>query len=450
MVLRHLSIAVITSFMVLGMGHGVAGADPAPTEIDVLQSSWYARASGDALGDGDRARAIVLALRGIPADPTEADLDPYAEAFTALWRGAATFSFQTDMSSLHVAFFSRSGHRALVFPTGEATGAISGEDIRLVAPQNGEVVANLLGLEGTYPFLFQGVDQSVSAFSPDQRFVAVSAVERGVGDYGFSGSIHIFDATTGASIRSLPGDTFHGFSSDSRYFLAGDMIDATFRLYDTEGWHQAGGPFGFAGVTSPFPGSDGAFYVLENRSSDYGSAEGGLFLHRLRPDGAVLIADLSELAAQDEPGVPQPVASEKTPFFALATPTGEVAIVGLDGRISARVPARAVAADQMAFVRGGAAVAVAALLSGPYTRTSDVRVIALDGTSINPELRDTAPFLDAAMTRDGLRLAFTSGPRFYEAPDWPTGLELYERIWSEIPSAIKEGVDEERVRRPGP
>jgi hypothetical protein len=450
MMIRYISIAAAAFSVILGMGNGDANANPAPTQIDLLQSNWYARASGDALGDGDRVRAILLALRGIPADPTEADLEPYADAFGALWRGAASFSFQTDMSTLHVAFFSRSGHRALLLPAGEGLGAMSGEDVRLIAPSDGELVATLRSLDGTYPFFFQGFDQSVSAFSPDERLVAVSVVERGVGDYGFSGSIEIFDATTGAVIQSLPAENYHGFSGDSSHILIGNMFDGSLRMYDTQTWQQVGEPFGFAGVTSPFPGSDGAFYVLENTTSDYGSENGGLFLHRLAPDGAVRIADLTDLAAQGEPGVPQPVASETTPFFALATPTGELAIVGLDGRISARVPARAASAYQMAFVRGGQAVAVSAPFEGSGVTHTDLQVIGLDGATLEPMLQDTAPFLDEVATPDGFRIAFSSGPRVYEAPEWPTGLELYSRVWTEIPDALKERIDAERISRSEP
>lgn len=424
-----------------------APAQPAPERVDILRSHWYARASADALNDGDRADAILLALRGIPADPTEADLDPYRDAFDALWRGAASFSFQTDMHTLHIVFFSRSGQRALLFPGGEALGALSGEDVRLVSPRDGSTVATLVGLAGKYPFLFQGFDQSVSAFSPDERFVAISAVERGVGAHGFSGTISVYDAMTGAAIRTVPGDYFHGFSSDSRMMLAGDMLEGGLQLYDTQTWQRLGGTQSLGGVVSPFPGADGAFYLLENTASDFGVG-GSLLLHRLDAGGLARVADLTELAAQDEPGVPQPVASETTPYFALATPTGELAIVGLDGRISARVPARATSASTMAFVRGGQAVAVSDIPGAYGSSIGGISVYALDGTLLESALEDREPFLDVVATPDGYRLGLLGGPRHYAAPGWPTGVALYERIWPQIPEQLRARIETERVVRP--
>lgn len=442
----HLYRAIVFGLLLL---HPFAAAgQTAPDRFDHLQSHWFARASGDALSNGERARAILLALRGIPADPTEADVASYPEAFTALWRAAASFAFQTEMDTLHIVHFSPSGHRALLFPAGEGLGTLSGQDPRLVSPGDGAVVAVLQELEGTYPFLFQAYDQSVSAFSSDNRLVAVSAIEAGVGEYGQRGSIRIFDATNGAALRSFPGDFFYGFSSDSRVVLSGDMIDNSLSIRDTQTGQLIAGPFSFTGVVTPFPGSDGAFYALENTNMDYGSDQGGLFLHRIDPGGMVTLADLTALAGQDQPGVPQPVASATTPYFALATPRGELAIIGLDGRISASgVPARASSAYEMAFVRGGEAVAVADLFgrSGPIHR--NVQVFALDGSPLEPRLQDSAPFLDIIATPDGYRLGVSSGPRYFEAPEWPTGLALYERIWPQIPEALRTRIEAERITR---
>lgn len=428
-------------------------AQTAPERVDLLTSHWYAEASDEALHSADRSNAILLALRGIPADPTQEDVRTYSDAFDALWRATASFSFRAEgLDTPTTMAFTPAGDRAVGIPTGASASGPARDAVSLWSTSDGALVAELLQIEGPMVFPSFGSDYGGDPFSPDGHLVSISIANFMAGT-NLSGRVHVFETATGASVAELAGDYTHGFSRDGRRLMVAGMFEPEFVFFDTATWAEVARiPPGAMphGHHIPFAGGDGMFYSILNHTIDpMGmSMDARTILVQLAETGPVELADLSSIGNYNIGGsFPVPIPSSDSPYLAFSNSDGDLFIMGLDGQMTATVPRRVNSPSLMAFVRGGQAVAVGDFVFGSTVRTEDISVFSLDGTELEPEITDTAPFLDLVANRDGRLRGIRGGPRLQPAPEWPTGLALYELVWPEIPAALQERIGEERITR---
>jgi uncharacterized caspase-like protein len=165
------------------------GVDPQ----DALRASRLkAKQSRELLGTGDRIGAIIEALRGLPEELTQDDIERYPEAYEALYRAVRSRSMRLPVSGAVHASFSPTGDRATTVSAevGEGTRR---EALKLWELGTGRLIAELLPLDrsGTV-----GSTAGPAVFSSDgRRVMHIDPVAmRPV----------VWDAATGAVLAELP------------------------------------------------------------------------------------------------------------------------------------------------------------------------------------------------------------------------------------------------------
>lgn len=430
-----------------------AAAQTAPDRIDLLQSEWYADAARAALDRGDRAGAILAALRGIPADPTEADAIDYEAAFDALYMAVVSFAFRADVSVASNVAWSPSGHRALTHAAVAYGGTLSGQGIDLWDPATGRRVAELMPPPGIAEFILDWEAMGGGPFSPDGRLVAVGRTDMSQGQ-GMQGRIRVFDAMTGAPVAEVAGDVMLGFSASGDMLLANSQYGDRTVIYDTASWQPVldigSETIPIGSYISAVAGSDNRFYVVHSAQIDPMSMRASTRLLRLDRGGVSVVVDLTDLPGLDTAGIwAFPAANPQGPQLAFALNSGEVLVLGLDGQRLAMIPSRLAAHAAIAFVRDGSAIAITSRLGARLPGRVDVEVHALDGTPLETRIEDLAPFLDFLAAPDGSLVGGPVSARLRPMPDpWPSGVALYNRIWPQIPEALRAEIDAARIARP--
>ncbi|WP_339983688.1 WD40 repeat domain-containing protein [Gymnodinialimonas ulvae] len=434
-----------------------AVADPAPERTDLLQSAWHVEQSRDALLSGDRATAILAALRAIPDTPTEADVETYSDAFDALHLAAASRAFQSDIPLDSSVFWSPNGRYLVSAPLIPDISGISEQTTVLWNTATQQPIADLLPGLGTNDYT--NVNQFSAfgnPFSPDGDRIAISLSPEADSSEDMAGEIQIFDTATGQRLTSVAGDMFMGWSQSGQTMLISNRIGNLHWLYDTSTWQvvaeypyetfEGGSQWGF------FPGSDDAFYAVhEIYQYDPNGASLGpnpIHLYRLARDAGGQIADISDLR-----GIMTGLyfnafsVNRFAPYVATTVYPSELVIMGLDGQVRSRI-ADVSALSFVEFVRDGTAVMIADPAFLETWSLDHVRVFDLDGASLDAELREVAPITDNLRTPDGAVITFPNGLRRALRDPRPVGLELYEEVWPEILPELQAQIDDERVRRP--
>jgi len=183
-------LAAATLLVLSGLS---VAAQVAPERPDLLRSDWYARASDDALNTGDRASAILLALRGFPAVPDETDFALYSTAHDALYRAVASRALRLPIRQSTTPYFSPDGTRVVTWAwvPDDPDRAPNLEPVTLWDTQTGQRIAALLPVEQTHR---AGIGGGTVAFSPDGALFVVQTLV---------GLVHLFEARSGALLNSF-------------------------------------------------------------------------------------------------------------------------------------------------------------------------------------------------------------------------------------------------------
>jgi hypothetical protein len=422
-------------------------AQTAEERLAHLISADFARASNDALLRGDRAGAIVTALRGLPDDPTDTDFATFASAHLALYRAVASRSLRWPRTGEQYYSVNRDGTRALVGDFGMATiGPVADEPYLLIDPAAGTVVAQLLSphevrADGAWP-------GTSPRFSPDGRILAVSSFR--------SSGVYLYDAVTGAELRRLGGlieplprgriGVDLGFSPDGQRYAA--LSDTRIGI-----WDIASGALlaAFERVRDPniftWPvgwGHDGQLLVQRATGPIPGTGNyTSVVLERWSVDGQVTpLLDLSGI---------QGVALN----YALPSPWGPHVMLPIENRqVVLDLQTGRVVLDLVTdsgaygFVRGGAAYAVLDYLAPPDT---GLRVFDLaTGAQVPAILADHAPFLHLLHDPGGQVIGSIGyDPHLtYRGEGLPEGRALYDFVWSALPEALHAEIAADRLARP--
>ena len=434
----------------------ISQADPAPDSPDLLKSAWYTEEAKDALRRADRAEAILLALRGIPADPRPDDVGTYSGAFDALYLAAASVAFQANIPIDSSMFWGPNGRYLVTSDFTPDSRNFIDQAVELWDSQTGQVIAELLPAVGDHDYTNVNQFSGFSGpFSPDGTMIAISVSPEDYGGEPMSGQVNVHSTSTGQRIISVAGDMFQGWSQSGNSFIVSSRVGDEAWVYDTATWQvSARIPSGtFPGGTqySYIAGSDDAFYAV-HESYNY-SPEGlpgpsEVFLFRVDRTGARQVADLSALGGIARiSGFHSFGVNRHQPYLALRIYGGDLVILGLDGTVRARIP-HVANSSYVEFVRDGTAIIVADQSVRADWDIENVRVFDLDGQSLEPDIRELVPLTDNVMSPRGLWITYALNSRRADPDAWPTGVALHDMIWEAIPPELKALISAERIERP--
>ncbi|MEL7183051.1 MAG: WD40 repeat domain-containing protein [Pseudomonadota bacterium] len=240
----------------------LSAQDGAAQEVADFQSRELAATSRAALATGDRLTALTSALQGLPAAPTEGDLDRFAPAYDAFLRAAVSRSLRLDVPVMSVFTFDKTGRRLAsvgLFPSPD--GDQSRHGLTLWDANTGAKQAELLPIEAMTSGAW-GVQ--APAFSPDGRHLVQMAPTEGVAV--------VYDTATGQEVArldghqpgTLPNSGGLAFSRDGSLLLTLGASPTVAHLWDTATWTRlARQDFGQFTLLAPIAGGrDGTMQFL--------------------------------------------------------------------------------------------------------------------------------------------------------------------------------------------
>jgi hypothetical protein len=430
----------------------LAIAQEAPDRLDILQSQWHADRADLHLRQGDRASAILAAMRGIPAEPVTQDEATYSDAFAALFRAVASRAFRSDLLSDQVAIWSPDGTRAVTESSGAAIDSPRQNGAVLWDPVTGTRIAELLPLRGWAEGWNLPTEIAVSPFSPDSRLLALAESSYSA-PTGFEGRILLVETAAGAPLGEVPGDSFMGFSNDGALFLAKSLYSDEVRLYETATLQEVGrltsGEVGGDVIVSGHPDATGGFTLALTSWGDGDGLNARARLARMDRAGTRIIADVSALPGLSLGGS-WPIAQSGTDSgnSVLTTGSGEVFVIDPEGRLTGRIEGYYEGYGRLAFVRNGQAIAMIEGYAFEAEDFAELRVFDLTGAPLAPEPMDVVPFLDWVTDAQGRVLGMTFvGTEIGAGRTTAHGIALYAEIWPQIPEAIREAIEVERIIR---
>ena len=416
----------------------IAGTSISAEEIADYQSRDFAAESREALGMGDRAAAIIAALKGLPAEPEDDDIARFGNAYDALVRAAVSRSIRLDLPVISVFEFDGTGTRLAsvgLFPSPDGDQSRSG--LALWDPRSGEKVAELLPIEALTDGAW-GVQ--APAFSPDGRFLVQIAPAEGVAV--------VFDAVSGAEIARLPGHDPGtlpnsggvAFSRDGSLLLTLGASPTVAHLWDTTDWQRvASAKFGDFTLLSPIDGGrDGMMHFI---AADV--AQGNpppVELWRIGRDGAELVlqfpsepsglgAHWGRIATDDEDRV-------------FAMPNGNFDLIVFErvtGSELARIPASIMGQSTGIVAPSGDGVLLLSSLDALPRRLN------FDGTDAPLDSLDKLAGIHGVFSLGGELIGGSPGMLGYRGSDMPRGVELYQAIVSSLPENTKAEIAAEQV-----
>ncbi|WP_094021060.1 hypothetical protein [Maliponia aquimaris] len=429
---RHLSAGLVG----LALGF-LALADAGLAQQD--RSAEFARISVAATLTGDRQAAIVAALRGLPSDPRDEDFETFGAAHDALFRAVASRIVRVDRSGFQHYAVNATGDRAVIGPAnGPEDGSGQAPPYVLLDPRDGTEIAELVTWDVPMSLVYgPGLPP---AFSPKGDLVALWDMDEG--------AALLFDTADGRPHPSLPGGGqpggLIGFSPDGSRLAAaaGDAL----LVWDLATRER---------LASPWPGS------LPLGSSAAWAADGSLVVARPEFANYEIVAVSLDRYAESGPEGAVRFEVSGPALDLLASPAGQELLVLVGDHQFVANPATGTAlrigpaGDSFwRFTRGGKAVAtmvasgmMASLLNrGP--RTFDLRVKSLAGADLAAERRDWVVFDQHPVAPDGATLGLGAvRPYSYRGQDVPEGRALYDAVWLDLPQAIRDEIDADRVAR---
>lgn len=408
-------------------------------ELADLQSRNFANESRQMLGAGDRAAAIIAALKGLPADPIQEDIARFSDAYDALLRAAVSRSVLLDLPVMSVFEFDGTGARlasAGLFPSPDGDQSRSG--LALWDPRTGEKGANLLPIEALTDGAW-GVQ--APAFSPHGRFLAQMAP--------VDGMAVVFDARTGAEIARLPGHAAGtipnsgglAFSRDGSLLLTLGASPTVAHLWDTSTWQRvASSEFGQFTLLTPIDGGkDGVMHFV---ASDV--AKGNpppVELWRIQRGGAARVLQFPPEPSGLGSNWGRIATDDEDRLFAL--PNGNFDLVVFEratGAEVARLPATIIGKSTGIVAPSGEGVL---LLS---SMTALPRRLAFDGSDVPLGAVDKLAGIHGVFSLEGELMGGSPDMMDYRGSDLPRGPDLHQWIMSALPDEVAAVVAAKKVK----
>ncbi|WP_299652139.1 WD40 repeat domain-containing protein [uncultured Tateyamaria sp.] len=405
-----------------------------------LKSRDFAQQSRAALGTGDRAAAIIAAIKGLPADPQAPDLARFSDAYDALVRAAVSRSVRLDLPVMSVFEFDGTGTRLAsvgLFPSTDGDQSQSG--LTLWDPRNGQKLADLLPID----VLTSGAwGVQAPAFSPDGRFLVQMAPVDGVAV--------VFDAATGQEIARLPGHApgnipnsgGTAFSRDGSLLLTLGASPTVAHLWDTTTWQRvASQDFGDFTLLSPIDGGrDGTmnFTAADVAKGNpppvelWGIGRNGAGLVRqFPPEPSGLGAHWGRIATDDMDRL-------------FAMPNGNFDLIVFEratGNEVARLPSSIIGQSTGVVAPSGEGVLLLSSLDALPRRLN------FNGTDAPLDDIDKLTAIHGVFSLGGEMMGGSPDLLDYRGADMPRGLELYQAVIDRFPTALKDEVAAEQVVR---
>jgi WD40 repeat protein len=412
------------------------GAVAAPEAVEPPSaeeaSSAFAREAERRLLTGDRTGAIVAALKGLPEDPDEVELERFEPAHLLLYRSVAArvlrLPFEPNMPSI-------------VGPTGRVM-VLSGQEPTLYAMPEGTPIAALLLADGT-PI----ISTTFPHFTADGTMFALAESD-GV-------TMHFFDGETGTPLHrvTVPVPDWEGylngystvinpigFSADDRR-LALRTAGGRHYVISLDDWsvEQLPLPERRSFMVSWLP--DGRFLVAEGLPDESGPAA-SVYIH-------------NGLAMTEVFSVPRdPNGLRDEPYAVVASRWGNTMIavdgdryVVFDGAGGLRATFSHIdSGGHFAYVRDGTAIAYR---DASGTLGSSLKVLSLEtGEELPAEFRDYPVFDQDIFDRDGnvggWSLPHYGAPR-YRADDVPTGTALVDMAMAQLSDDQRAEIARDRI-----
>ncbi|MEM9740850.1 MAG: WD40 repeat domain-containing protein [Pseudomonadota bacterium] len=446
-------------------------ADRAPDRLDFLQSEWYARASQEALLTGDRSTAILTALRGFPSDPTEEEFEYYGAAHRALFRAVASQSARLDVDLRDHVIISPNGTRAISID-GASLGVVYRED--LVAPvetelpvlhdmQSGERLREIeIGL-GVGLHL---VD-SESTFSVDGRWFSFVDSRSGevrvfsamTGDliWRFTELAEAIVSTTAGGNGLLGGVDFLEFSPNGMRIAAGGRTNGRTMVWNLDtGQVEIDVPVAIGGdwrhMRAPaFWGPDNQLYFHSARLDGSGKIDGPHTLERLQSGSLIPVYTIPPATEQRQsPNTSfSPFGSAPYVYQFVYDESYSVRILDLAENRAIEIPELSEFAA--AFSHGRTMFPLYEdRITFNQDDSADFTFFSYDalGNEVETRLRDEVGLLTRVYNLEGRLVLSTSIADHPAMPIPSEGRDLYDFVWSNIPTEVQDVIERERIARP--
>lgn len=413
-----------------------------------LTSDDFARQSQKLLVTGDRPGAIIMALRGLPNEPSQADIDVYPQAHGALLEAMVSRALRLPLLVESYAPVDPTGRRVATIgalPL-DAQRPTHGEPLKLWDAQTGRLIAQPLPLSSTTS---DGVGPPSPAFSPDGRFLAMVANQ--------TGDVVVFSATDGSELwRQRPYRTNSislglTFSPDSSRLMTTGGAPGNSAGSSVDVWDVATGALivsdrGDLGcLYVPITGGRGSkMHFLRSGYQEF--CGGQRMVVRVDAAGIQDVLDLrslnnlflSSLGRLDDSGTKLLMATEEL---------GSV-VVGMDGSMHANLPPAILGSTFMEFARGATALVSPREHSGGVA--GGIVLFDFQGTRLDPMVEDGLRYTHGVYTPSGVRIGWhdETGRKTYLGADLPRGKALYDYVWANLPEHVRQTVQADRVQRP--
>jgi len=441
-----------------GRGTGPRSASEGTLPAEEL-SRQFARDAVDHLARGERREAMIAALRGLPANPTEDDMRLFGDAHDALYRASAARPVVVERQDEAVYVVGQAGRRGVLLQPRENW---SMADAFLVDAEAGRILTRLSHPDmpdtwfGPASPIFYSPDGSTFILAPESN-----------------DRISVFRAEDGALVRDImiPGAKAYqrrrvslfigGFSRDGSQIAVSDSGDVL--VFSTEngqplyqislpdgirngmalGWGQSGRLYvdGLRDPAMQMPGPPGRPGIPPRPTAAPGGDDGGL---------KQVVAAYIDGRMVSEIEVPQDLSRDGRAEIRLSPATanmlvraGNLGVLSPDGDHLFTIPGRRIGL----WVREGTAVASIASSGSGET---GIEVYDLSGTEIPVEPADHVQFDSGAFDQTGSSLNYMETHRiqYWTGGETPTGLALYEETWSSFEPAERDEVEAARIARP--
>lgn len=416
-------------------------------KLALMMSKNYAMQSLQALMLGDRAVAVEFALRALPSDPTDDEIELLPDAMFALELSAGSRIIKIDVNGEGYYSVDSTGTRAFAGfhdPRPEV-------NARYFAPaiydqRDGSLIRILDAEFDTHGLTTPEVSP---VFSPDGSILALPS--------NATLSVHLYRASDGEYLGEMKPDFAVapktgvglplGFSQDGGMYALGYLQDGggilVWNVADLKLVHhlpasnttsERSNPLGWDhenGFAVQIVAHDASTGIDKSAGLERWTLGGER--HRIGDlDGVI---DGWSLRSFTFDGVPVVFMTEEARLAAIDLNTGET-------RFTTEV-----LAPEVALVRGGTAFAIR-----PFDVESleDFQVFDLVGNRLQPMGRDLIPLAQAAFTMSGQLAGMPKGAtrHTYLGADLPERAALYQQVWQSLSDADRRAIDQDRVMRP--
>lgn len=412
-------------------------ASDTATPDSILRSRQFAIAADAALSTGDRASAIVAALKGLPGDPTQSDFEMFEQAHLMLFRAVAARTLRTELDFPAGAVVDPTGQRMAVaaYKPGVKPGPVF-----LIDTRDGIRVADLVLPDGS-PVLVHPSNHTPN-YAPDGSVLAIMP--------STGGKMHLFDGQTGAYIRPLAlsgatdkpayGFADVGFSPDGRRYAV--VSDGNLYVFDVSTGNLLSqqtlpsrygfGPIGW--------GSRSELYFASIPTGEGGGAQVQRF------ENGSFQKHFDILDASGRPANTVVFSGVSIHSSAIRTLTQDMVWTVYDASGAKLSEIRS--PDTPRFLREGTALGFWTDEAGAG-KTLQVQDLA--GNILQPNFGDYVPFDQRVFDPSGSDMSFGSplaSASIWRADDHIRGRELHDLVWQSLPQELKDEVSEQRVVRP--